>query len=186
MKDQGRWLPLVYGVIFAAGLALSGMVQPEKVIGFLDVSGAWDPSLAFVMLGAVGVYALTRWRLVPAARPLVAATYASPEARRIDARLVTGAAIFGVGWGLVGLCPGPALAALGGGTRAALWFVPAMLVGMQLHDRWSAALHRSIAPVEELNAGGLPPRRPTVTPFRDPLLREPPRNRPGADRSPRV
>ena len=183
MKGQGRSVPLVYGVIFAAGLALSGMVQPEKVIGFLDVAGAWDPSLAFVMLGAVGVYALTRWRLVPAARPLVAATYAKPEARRIDARLVTGAAIFGVGWGLVGLCPGPALAALGGGTRAALWFVPAMLVGMQLHDR-ARARHLPVA--DHADTEAVAPRQPDVPAFREPLLQEPPRNRPGADRSPRV
>jgi uncharacterized membrane protein YedE/YeeE len=130
-----RLLPLAYGVLFAIGLAVSGMAQPEKVVGFLDVLGSWDPSLAFVMLGAVGVYGFTHWRLAGWRRPLLAARFSLPTPARIDGRLLAGAAIFGVGWGVSGFCPGPALTALGAGAPAAWWFVPAMIAGVLVHDR---------------------------------------------------
>jgi uncharacterized membrane protein YedE/YeeE len=130
-----RLLPLAYGVLFAIGLAVSGMVQPEKVVAFLDVFGDWDPSLAFVMLGAVGVYGFTQQRLAGRPRPLLVARFSLPVPGRIDGRLIAGAAIFGVGWGLSGFCPGPALTALGGGRPAAWWFVPALIAGVLLHDR---------------------------------------------------
>jgi uncharacterized protein len=129
-----RLLPLAYGLLFAIGLAVSGMVQPAKVIGFLDVLGDWDPSLAFVMLGAVGVYGFTQWRLARWRRPLLASRFSLPTPARIDGRLIAGAAIFGVGWGLSGFCPGPALTALGAGTPAAWWFAPAMIAGILVHD----------------------------------------------------
>jgi uncharacterized protein len=130
-----RLLPLAYGLLFALGLAVSGMAQPEKVVGFLDVLGRWDPSLAFVMLGAVSVYGFTYWRLASWRRPLLAARFSLPTPARIDARLIVGAAVFGIGWGLSGFCPGPALTSLGAGTQAAWWFVPAMIAGVLVHDR---------------------------------------------------
>ena len=127
-----RWLYVVAGFIFAAGLTLSGMTQPAKVSAFLDVAGAWDPSLAWVMGGAVAVYAAADRVARRRARPLFAATFPARPARSIDAPLIVGAALFGVGWGLSGFCPGPALVAVGAGVTSALWFVPAMLAGVAL------------------------------------------------------
>ncbi len=127
------------GVVFAMGLVAGGMTQPSKVVGFLDFTGAWDPSLALVMGGALGTHALLRRFVVMRPRPLLAAEFSVPTKTDIDGRLVAGAAIFGVGWGLGGFCPGPALVAFGGGMHTAAVVVPAMLVGMLLHDRWFAA-----------------------------------------------
>lgn len=125
----------VAGVIFAVGLAVSGMTLPDKVINFLDFTGQWDPSLAFVMGGAVTLNALLYWitrRKLTA--PLLAPTFHLPARSQLDRPLLLGAALFGVGWGLGGYCPGPAIAALPlGGANAAL-FVIAMLVGMKAHD----------------------------------------------------
>jgi len=129
MKAEGvgalRPLPhliliLVAGGVFGAGLAISGMTDPARVIGFLDVSGKWDPALAFVMAGAVGVYGLGTLAL----RHLRSANVELPSTgpSRIDRRLVIGAAIFGIGWGLSGFCPGPALANLGALRMEALGF----------------------------------------------------------------
>ncbi|HWE26947.1 MAG TPA: DUF6691 family protein [Polyangia bacterium] len=120
---------LVCGALFAVGLAISGMAQPAKVIGFLDAfSGAWDPSLAFVMIGAIGVVALSR-RFAPM-KPLFDACY--PELKRagIDRKLLAGSAIFGLGWGLVGYCPGPAVVSLGAAMPGSLLFCASMLMGM--------------------------------------------------------
>ena len=108
------------GVVFAVGLALSGMLRPEKVIGFLDVFGRWDPSLAFVMGPAVGIYMLAAWR-----RPR------TPE-KPLDVRLFAGAAIFGVGWGLAGICPGPAIVNLVSPTPFFLAFAAALVAGVAL------------------------------------------------------
>jgi uncharacterized membrane protein YedE/YeeE len=128
-----RALPLAAGLLFAVGLAVSGMTQPSKVIAFLDFAGAWDPSLAFVMVGAIGVYLLVHRGLVlRRERPIYARRFSVPTTSAIDARLITGAAIFGVGWGLSGFCPGPALVSFGAGIGAALWFVPGVLAGMAL------------------------------------------------------
>jgi uncharacterized protein len=129
---SARWLYVVAGFVFAAGLTLSGMTQPTKVSAFLDVAGAWDPSLAWVMGGAVAVYAAADRFARRRARPLFAAQFPSRPSRHIDAPLLVGAALFGVGWGLSGFCPGPALVAAGAGVNSALWFVPAMLAGMAL------------------------------------------------------
>ena len=122
---------LVCGFVFAVGLALSGMSQPSKVLGFLDVAGgAWDPSLAFVMLGGVAVVALAR-RLAPT-RPLFERSYPTLRRHGIDRRLVLGAALFGLGWGLVGYCPGPAIVALGAAVPGSLLFCASMLMGMAI------------------------------------------------------
>jgi uncharacterized protein len=127
------------GLLFGFGLVVSGMSKPEKVLNFLDVaaifSGTWDPSLAIVMAGAIGVampgFALVR-RL---RRPLLAQTFHLPYRRDVDRRLVAGAGLFGVGWGLVGLCPGPAFTALSSATPQALLFAGAMLLGMATAQR---------------------------------------------------
>lgn len=121
------------GLVFGIGLILSGMTDPGKIIGFLDVSGNWDPSLAFVMAGAilVGFFAfrLARRR----SQTFLRGAMELPSARDIDARLVGGSVVFGVGWGLAGFCPGPALASFGSGVDQAAVFVLAMLAGMAIH-----------------------------------------------------
>jgi uncharacterized membrane protein YedE/YeeE len=130
---------LVCGLVFGAGLALSGMTNPAKVLAFLDVAGAWDATLVFVMGGALAVnaaaYAATRRR----AKPLFAGAFALPMRRDLDARLLGGAALFGVGWGLVGLCPGPALASLARGEPGVFVFVAAMATGILLQRRLPAS-----------------------------------------------
>jgi hypothetical protein len=124
---------LACGVVFGAGLAVSGMANPGKVLAFLDLAGAWDPTLACVMGGALSVsalgFALARRR----ARPWLAEGFALPTRSDLDAPLLGGAALFGVGWGLVGLCPGPALAALARGAPQVWLFAAALVVGAALH-----------------------------------------------------
>jgi len=127
---------LAAGAIFGFGLSLSGMVDPARVIGFLDIaSGHWDPSLMFVLGGAVAVTmpgVLLQRRF---SRPLLDRTFHVPAVDRIDGRLLAGSAIFGAGWGLAGFCPGPAVSALSMGLAPVFLFIAAMVVGMMLHDR---------------------------------------------------
>ena len=125
---------LVCGLVFGAGLLISGMVQPTKVLGFLDIFGAWDPSLAVVMAAALAVSAPGFMLANRRARPLLAAKSFWPTRRDIDRPLVVGAALFGLGWGLVGLCPGPALESLATLSPGIIVFVAAMAGGMALHD----------------------------------------------------
>lgn len=121
---------LLLGLLFGVGLVVSGMSDPAKVLNFLDLFGTWDPSLAFVMGGAVLV-AFVGYRLVlRRERPVLAAGFALPTRKDIDRRLVTGAAIFGIGWGLGGFCPGPALTALSLASSGVLVFLPFMFAGM--------------------------------------------------------
>jgi uncharacterized membrane protein YedE/YeeE len=123
---------LVAGLVFGLGLTISGMTDPAKVLNFLDVTGTWDGSLAFVMGGGV-IVAFIGYRLsFAAATPLFDSRFHLPTALQIDGRLVSGAAFFGIGWGLAGLCPGPALASLLTGSTGVLVFVGAMVVGMWL------------------------------------------------------
>ena len=124
-------LPAVAGALFGVGLLVAGMTQPARVIGFLDVTRAWDPTLAFVMGGAVIAYAVAI-RVVRRRRsePWFDIAFHVPTRRDLDARLLVGAAIFGVGWGLGGLCPGPALVAAGSASAHMLGFLAAMLLGM--------------------------------------------------------
>jgi uncharacterized membrane protein YedE/YeeE len=121
---------LVCGVVFGAGLAVSGMTDPAKVLGFLDVFGAWDPTLALVMAGALAVSAAGYAVAGRESHPLLAEAFSIPTRRDLDASLLGGAALFGVGWGLVGLCPGPALANLARGSAEVVLFVGAMAVGV--------------------------------------------------------
>lgn len=126
---------LLLGLLFGIGLVISGMADPAKVLNFLDLAGSWDPSLAFVMGGAV-IVAFFGYRVVLSRkRPLMAADFQLPKRSAIDGRLVAGAAIFGLGWGLGGFCPGPALTSLGLAETGTLVFVPAMFAGM-LAARW--------------------------------------------------
>ncbi len=123
----------VSGALFGVGLAMSGMTDPRRVLGFLDVFGDFDPALLFVLGGAV-ITTLVLFRLVlRRGSPLLASTFQLSNLRHIDRRLLGGAALFGIGWGVAGYCPGPALAGLGIGSLEALWFVPAMIGGMLLH-----------------------------------------------------
>ena len=122
------------GLLFGGGLILSGMSNPAKVLAFLDVTGAWDPSLLFVMLGAILVAALAFRFARTRVRPLFGSQIRIPGAGRIDAPLVLGSITFGVGWGLVGYCPGPALTALAVGGRSTLLFVAAMVAGMAIFE----------------------------------------------------
>ena len=118
------------GLLFALGLGISGMTQPAKVVGFLDVTGDWKPELMFVMGGAIAVHFLA-YRLVPRmSRPLFEPRFGVPSRRDVDPRLVGGALLFGAGWGLGGFCPGPGLVSLVSGQWQALVFVAAMVVGM--------------------------------------------------------
>ena len=120
------------GLLFALGLGLSGMTNPANVIGFLDVAGDWDFRLAFVMGGAIAVHAALRPLIHKRERPLFAAKFPSFSLSRVDSKLLAGAALFGVGWGLGGYCPGPALTSLSSGAPQLLVFVPAMFAGMYL------------------------------------------------------
>ena len=126
---------LLSGLVFGLGLIGSGMTDPAKVKGFLDLFGAWDPSLALVMGGAIAVgavaFAIARQRTVS----WTGAHMEIPTSTVIDRRLLLGGVLFGTGWGIAGFCPGPALVAASSGSLAALGFVAAMLVGMALHDR---------------------------------------------------
>ena len=129
MKRSGA---LVAGLLFGAGLSVSGMMDPARVQGFLDLGGRWDPTLAFVMAGGLLVNIPAYWLSRRRARPLFDERFWLPTRKDIDARLLLGAAAFGTGWGLAGLCPGPALALLGQGGLPILMFGAAMVAGMAL------------------------------------------------------
>lgn len=151
---------LVSGLLFGIGLGISGMVKPEKLIGFLDVTGEWDPSLVLVMLGATVVHMLFVTFILKRPAPVFAEKFSLPTRKDIDARLIGGSMLFGVGWALGGLCPGPALVSLVSGSWVAPVFVVTMAVGMLLHrflepSRASAALQTASSAEE-------PPPRPVL------------------------
>jgi uncharacterized membrane protein YedE/YeeE len=137
---------LIAGTLFGLGLSLGGMVDPARVRGFLDVTGDWDPSLAFVLLGAVIVATIGYRVSLKLSRPLLDARFHLPTKTSIDAPLILGSAIFGIGWGLAGFCPGPAVASLTLGLAPPVLFVLAMLGGMFLHDGFVAAPRRKGSP----------------------------------------
>lgn len=126
----------VSGLVFGIGLILAGMTEPLKVKGFLDLAGAWDPSLALVMGGAIALSAVAFARARRRDRSWTGAPIEIPVNKTIDRRLVTGGVLFGIGWGIAGFCPGPALVALGSGVGSAGIFVAAMLLGMLVHDKF--------------------------------------------------
>jgi uncharacterized membrane protein YedE/YeeE len=127
------FVALFAGMLFGLGLAISGMMNPAKVVGFLDVAGGWDPTLAFVMGGALLVTVPAFRLILGRPRPILADGFALPTKSALDGRLLGGAALFGVGWGLSGFCPGPAVAALVTGLTPVFAFVAAMIAGMVLY-----------------------------------------------------
>jgi len=146
MTVRGILAGLMTGFLFGLGLCLSGMTSPAVVQGFLDIGGAWNPALVFVMAGGVAVTFLGYHFLVPKSRPLWGSAYVLPAATRIDTPLLAGAAIFGVGWGLAGYCPGPAVVSLASGRPSVFVFVLSMAAGMIL-VRWMRGPSRaSMAP----------------------------------------
>jgi uncharacterized membrane protein YedE/YeeE len=123
------------GLLFGTGLALARMTDPRVVLAFLDVTGNWNPSLLVVMGSAASTFGLLYWLAIRRRAPLVAASLRVPEERPLDRRLFVGTTLFGIGWGLVGLCPGPAVTACFGGNGSSRAFVVAMLVGIALAPR---------------------------------------------------
>jgi len=121
------------GLVFGVGLIVSQMSNPAKVIGFLDITGSWDPSLALVMGGALAVFGAVYWRTRGRKVPLVAERFAAPTETRIDRPLLAGSLVFGVGWGLSGFCPGPAVVSSAFGNPLVWLFVAAMIAGMLLY-----------------------------------------------------
>jgi len=131
------WTGLLSGLVFGLGLGVSQMVDPRKVLGFLDIAGAWDASLMLVMGGALLVAAVGFRVVLRRPAPWFGDRFHLSAARTVDAPLLGGAVLFGIGWGLAGYCPGPAIASLGFGNAEALWFLPAMAAGAGL-QRWQA------------------------------------------------
>jgi uncharacterized protein len=127
-------ISLITGLIFGIGLIVSGMADPAKVLGFLDLTGLWDPSLALVMAGAIGVGALAFAIAGRRAKSFIGLDMKLPSSRQLDRRLMAGSVLFGIGWGIAGFCPGPGLVALGMGESRALIFVLAMIAGMGLFE----------------------------------------------------
>jgi len=146
----------VCGIVFALGLGISGMTQPSKVIGFLDIAGAWDLSLAFVMVGAIGVY-FVAFRMIRMRRaPMLTGRFSIPTRNDIDPQLILGATIFGAGWGLGGFCPGPAITSLASGAAPVVVFVASMVAGIYLYAMMpNLGSHETkmAAPAEDLSAG---------------------------------
>ncbi len=141
-------ISLGVGVVFGVGLLLSGMTQPAKVVNFLDVLGSWDPSLAFVMGGAIGVHFLA-YRLVPRlAKPVCGEGWSLPTRRDVDLRLLGGAVLFGAGWGLGGYCPGPALTTAVAGASPTLLFTGAMLAAMAGFSVWESSRYNPLRGVQ--------------------------------------
>ncbi len=130
MKPFATALAFIIGLVFGVGLLIAGMADPGKVLGFLDLAGAWDPSLAFVMGGAVAIGTIGFAFALRHERTLIGLPMQLPSGGAIDRRLVIGSVVFGAGWGLVGFCPGPALVAAGAGYTKAMVFVVAMIIGM--------------------------------------------------------
>lgn len=125
---------LFCGLLFAFGLALSGMTDTTKVIGFLDITGNWNPALLFVMIGTIGTHSLFYFLFKQRTRPLLAESWHLPTLKSIDKKLIIGSAIFGIGWGTAGICPGPAITALPALlTKEIFIFILSMLIGMLLH-----------------------------------------------------
>ena len=132
-------LAMIAGGLFGAGLLISGMTDTTKVQGWLDIFGDWDPTLAFVMGGAIIPMAIA-WQLTRSRAPLVGGHFPTPADPKLSRNLIVGSIMFGMGWGLVGLCPGPTIASLGFGGWANLMFIAAMLAGMALAPRFGRAL----------------------------------------------
>ncbi|ATO18389.1 YeeE/YedE family protein [Acinetobacter sp. LoGeW2-3] len=132
-------LAFVFGGLFSVGLMLSGMFNPEKVLGFLDLFGNWDPSLAFVMLGAIMVAFIPFQKVVrnPATKTLFGEPIELPSKTELDRKLIIGSLLFGIGWGIAGICPAPSFTLIGLGHYQVFYFIMAMLVGVFIHKKWA-------------------------------------------------
>lgn len=130
-------LAFVFGSLFALGLLVSGMSNPEKVLGFLDVLGDWDISLMFVMVGAIAVAIIPFQKAIRHPKTLLGESMLLPTNTQIDQKLIIGAVLFGIGWGIAGICPAPAITLIGLGYSQAWYFIAAMLVGMFIHRFWA-------------------------------------------------
>lgn len=124
--------PMIGGVLFAIGLGLSGMLEPKKIISFLDITGNWDPSLIFVMVGAIGTHLILYRFIINRPFPLWDVQFHIPTRKDLDWKLLSGSSIFGIGWGISGMCPGPGIASLASGHAYALLFVAFLLLGVLL------------------------------------------------------
>ena len=133
-----RFVSLMAGLLFGLGMMISGMVDPNKVIGFLDIAGSWDPSLAFVMGGALLVFMPFYFLVIRKMdKPVCEADFHLSKNNLIDNKLITGAVLFGLGWGIAGICPGPAVTSLSGGNPTILLFMVSMLAGVWLGCKWT-------------------------------------------------
>jgi uncharacterized membrane protein YedE/YeeE len=150
---MNRLIAFASGVLFSLGLAVSGMTHPGKVLAFLDVAGDWDPSLALVMGGGVVVNAILFRLALRRGAPLLAPAFSLPPRRAIDHRLILGAALFGVGWGLGGFCPGPAVVSLAAGGTPVVAFVASMVSTMTLYEWTAGRVRMSDADSRSLPAG---------------------------------
>jgi uncharacterized membrane protein YedE/YeeE len=141
MTSKNIFISFLVGLLFAFGLGLSGMTQPQKVIGFLDLFGQWNPSLLFVMVGAIAVHATYYFFLKPKYQaPVLAKTYQVPTRKDINGSLILGSAIFGVGWALGGYCPGPGITSLATFDSKPILFIVSMLLGMFLYRKFGVKL----------------------------------------------
>ncbi len=129
------FVSFISGIIFALGLGISGMTQPQKIVGFLDIFGDWDPALAFVMVGAIAVHSVAYLTLKPEKGPALKESYSIPDKSRITKSLVIGSLLFGIGWGLSGFCPGPGVVSLFSGNAASVNFVVSMIIGMFIYRK---------------------------------------------------
>ncbi|WP_180183600.1 DUF6691 family protein [Acinetobacter sp. YH01020] len=134
-------LAFIFGGIFSLGLMISGMSNPEKVLSFLDITGQWDASLAFVMMGAIAVAFIPFQMVVRQSKPTTfdGTAIELPSNNQIDAKLIMGSVIFGIGWGIAGICPAPAFTLIGLGYYQAIYFVVAMFAGVYLHRKFAGA-----------------------------------------------
>ena len=161
MKARGNIFALFAGALFAVGLTVSGMTLPSKVIGFLDFTGSWDPSLLLVMVGGLLVYGLGSRLVMRRGAALDGGEFEAPPARGIDARLVTGAALFGLGWGLGGFCPGPAIVSMGPLALGAILFVGGMFGGQLAFEIWDRRQAAAAAPQSAAVETRVEVKRPT-------------------------
>ncbi|MFV5191610.1 MULTISPECIES: DUF6691 family protein [Acinetobacter] len=127
----------IFGSIFALGLIVSGMSNPAKVLSFLDIFGDWDISLMFVMIGAIAVAFIPFQKAIRHPRTISGETIALPQNRQLDKKLIVGAVLFGIGWGIAGICPAPAITLIGLGYTQIWYFIIAMLIGMSIHQLWA-------------------------------------------------
>lgn len=127
----------IFGSVFALGLIISGMSNPAKVLSFLDISGDWDISLMFVMIGAIAVAFIPFQKAIRQPKTLLGETIVLPQNHQIDKKLITGAVLFGIGWGIAGICPAPAVTLIGLGYTQIWYFIIAMLTGMFIHRLWA-------------------------------------------------